>query len=217
MIDGILRVTARETLELPATSAKLHLRVEGETFVMGNAVLERSREVRDLVLALKSHGVADEDVQVRGVQARINQGFLAKGTKAVFDLTVHARSLAVVSDLVGAVANAKHADLERLEWVFDEDEALVTLAAKAMAKAHRKATAMLEAIGYRITGIRAASDSLELPETHDVVLMDSDFMKQEVQRAMPSRARVDVGTEFRASKTVAAVASVEFTVAPRVS
>ena len=216
MMDGILRVSARETTELPATSAKLHLRVEGETFVMGNAVLERSKEVRELVLALKTHGITDEDVQVQSVQARINQGFLAKGTKAVFNLTVHARNMGTISDLLGAVANARHVDLERLEWVYDEDEALLALAAKAMAKAHRKASLMLEAIGYQITGIRAASDSLELPETHDVVLMDSDFMKQEVQRA-PARARVDVGTEFKAGKSVAAVASVEFTVGPKVT
>jgi uncharacterized protein YggE len=214
MEHGILRVTARESTQVPAVSAKLYLRIEGETFVMGNAVTQRSREVRELVTALKTFGISDEDVSVEGVQARLNQGLLAKGTKVVFNLIVNARDIAAIGDLLGAVANARHAELERIEWVFNDEETALELSSKAMAKAHRKASTMAAAIQYAVVGIRAASDSLELPDVSDVVLHNGDFMLMERARA-PKGGRVDLGTEFKATREIAAVVSAEFIVKPK--
>ena len=212
MEHGILRVTAQESTQVPAVSAKLHLRIEGETFVMGNAVTQRSREVRELVAALKTFGISDQDVSVEGVQAKLNQGLLAKGTKVTFKLIVHARDISVVGDLLGTIANARHAELERIEWVFEDDEIGIELSSKAMAKAHRKASAMAAAIQYAVIGIRAASDSLELPDISDVVLHDEDFMP--MQRARVSKS-MDLGTEFKATREIMAVVSAEFMVKPK--
>jgi uncharacterized protein YggE len=212
MEHGILRVTARESTHVPALSAKLHLRIEGETFVMGNAVTQRSREVRELVTALKNFGITDQDVSVEGVQAKLNQGLLAKGTKVVFNLIVHARDISMIGDLLGAVAAARHAELERIEWVFDDDEIGIELSSKAMAKAHRKASAMAAAIGYSVVGIRAASDSLELPNVSDVILHDAEPMM--MQRARVSKS-LDLGTEFKATREITAVVSAEFMVKPK--
>jgi uncharacterized protein YggE len=213
MDHGILRVTARESTQVPAVSAKLHLRIEGETFVMGNAVMQRSREVRELVTALKTFGITDEDVSIEGVQAKLNQGLLAKGTKVTFNLIIQARDISGIGDLLGAIANARHAELERIEWVFDDDEKGIELSSKAMAKAQRKANAMATAIGHTISGIRAASDSLELPDVSDVVLHAQDFMLLERARA-PKGGRMDLGTEFKATREITAVVSAEFVVKP---
>jgi uncharacterized protein YggE len=213
MEHGILRVTARETTTITAGSAKLHLRIEGETFVMGNAVTQRSREVRELVTALKAFGITDEDVNVAGVQAKLNQGFLTKGTKVIFNLLVTARDIAVIGDLLGAIANARHAELERIEWVFDDDEKGIELSSKAMSKAQRKASAMAGAIGHVIVGIRSASDSLELPDVSDVVLHAQDLLMERAR--VPQGGRVDLGTEFKATREIAAVVSTEFMVKPK--
>ena len=210
-MEGILRVTARESTQVPAVSAKLHLHIEGETFVMGNAVTQRSREVRELITALKTFGISDEDVSVAGVQAKLNQGLLAKGTKVTFKLTVHARDISAIGDLIGAVANARHAKLERIEWVFDDDEIGIELSSKAMAKAQRKASAMAAAIGHAVVGVRAASDSLELPDINDV-MPGTDFTS--MQRIRVSKS-VDLGTEFKATREITAVVSTEFMVKPK--
>jgi uncharacterized protein YggE len=212
MEHGVLRVTARESTQVAAISAKLHLRIEGETFVMGNAVTQRSREVRELVTALKTFGITDEDVSVEGVQAKLNQGLLSKGTKVTFKLIVQARDLTVIGDLLGTVANARHAELERIEWVFDDDEIALELSSKAMAKAHRKASTMAAAIQYAVIGIRAASDSLELPDASDVILHDAEPMM--MQRARVSKS-LDLGTEFKATREITAVVSAEFIVKPK--
>jgi uncharacterized protein YggE len=212
MEHGILRVTARESTQVPAGSAKLHLRIEGETFVMGNAVTQRSREVRELVTALKNFGITDADVSVEGVQAKLNQGLLAKGTKVTFKLIVNARDISAIGDLLGAIANARHAELERIEWVFDDEEIALELSSKAMAKAHRKANTMAAAIQHTVIGIRTASDSLELPDVSDVILHDAEPMM--MQRARVSKS-MDLGTEFKASREISAVVSAEFMVKPK--
>ena len=66
----------------------------------------------------------------------------------------------------------------------------------------------------RIIGIRAASDSLELPDVSDVVLHAQDFMLMERAR-VPKGGSVDLGTEFKASREIAAVVSAEFVVKPK--
>ena len=213
MEHGILRVTARETTKVTASSAKLHLRIEGETFVMGNAVTQRSREVRELVAALKAFGITDDDVNVAGVQAKLNQGFLTKGTKVIFNLLVTAQDIAVIGDLLGAIANARHAELERIEWVFENEEIALELSGRAMGKAQRKASTMAAAIGHVIVGLRAASDSLELPDVSDVVLHAQDLL-MERSRIAPG-GRVDLGTEFKATREIAVVVSAEFMVKPK--
>jgi uncharacterized protein YggE len=209
MTEGILRVEATEKLEISASSARLHIRVEGDAFLFGNAVLERSREVRELVTRFKEMGVADADVSVQGVQAKLSQGVLARGSSATFNLVVTARDLTRLTDLIGALSAAKRAELTRLEWIFDADEAMVNLSAKAMLKAQKKAQAMASTVGYELTGIRSCADSSGLPETQTVYFnggaADMSMMR------MKAPASADIGTEFKATQEVFSSVTVEFT------
>ena len=209
MDNGIIRVSTSERLEIEAASARLHLRIEGETFVYGNAALQRSREVAELVARLKSFGVHDEDVSVASVQARVNQGMLGKSSRAVFSLKVTVRDLSVLPDLLGAVVSVKNAELERLEWVFEAEERLIELSGKAMANAQRKAQVMAAAIGFEIAGLRSASDSSEMPTPQPLAFAS----EPNVDRMRVASARVDLGTEFRATQTLAVTVTAEFLVA----
>jgi uncharacterized protein YggE len=208
MTEGILRVEATEKLEISASSARLHIRVEGDAFLFGNAVLERSREVRELVTRFKEMGVADADVSVQGVQAKLSQGVLARGSSATFNLSVVVRELVKLADLIGALSAAKRAELTRLEWIFEADEAMVNLSAKAMLKAQKKAQAMVGAVGYELTGIRSCADSSGLPETQTVYLEGAADMSM---MRMKAPASADIGTEFKATQEVFSSVTVEFT------
>ncbi len=210
--NGILHVTATETLDVEATRAKLHVRIEGEAFILGNAALTRSREVAELVAKLKALGLTDADVQVSGVQAKVNQGVLIKGSRAVFRLALTVRDLGKIPDYLGAITGVKHAELERLEWVFDDETARLALSAQATKKALEKATVMANAVSHEIVGIRAISDSSKMPEVKDMNFGGQDFMGQELARASRER-RVDVGTEFKASREISAVVTVDFVIA----
>lgn len=211
MNEGVMRVSASERGEVMASQAKLHIRVEGETFVFGNAALTRSREVAEMMGRLKELGLKEEEAQVTSVYTRTQSGFLTKGTKAIFKLLITVSNLANLPEYLGVMNSQKNVELGSLEWVYEEDEKLLELSTKAISKAHAKAQAMAGAIGYRITGIRACSDSSELPHTtQDVVF--------QIQEAAPARMRaqaatLDMGTEFKASKEIGASVVVEFTVA----
>ncbi len=212
---GVLRVTATETVDVEAVRAKLHVRIEGETFVLGNAALTRSREVAELVSRLKSLGLTDDDAQVSGVQAKVNQGALTKASRAVFRLAFTVRDLGKIPDFLGVITGAKHAELENLEWVFDDEAARLELAARAMKKALEKASAMAAAVQHEIAGIRAVSDSSKMPEASAMSFGSGDWMNQEIARA-PRERRVDVGTEFKASREVSATVTVDFVIAKTV-
>ncbi len=208
--NGILRVTATETLDVEATRAKLHIRVDGETFAFGNAALQRSREVAELVSRLKALGVTDGDIRVKGVNAKMQQGTFMKGTRVSFNLVININALEMLPDVLGAITTAKHAELEQLEWVFEDEAARLALSAEAMKKAMAKATLMVNAVGYEIAGIRAVSDSSTMPETRGVAF-GGDWMMEEQQRAA-TRKRVDVGTEFKASREISAMVTVDFVI-----
>jgi uncharacterized protein YggE len=184
---GVLRVTATETLDVEATRAKLH------------------------VSRLKALGLTDEDVQVSGVQAKVNQGVLIKGSRAVFRLALTVRDLGKIPDYLGAITGVKHAELERLEWVFDDEAAQLELSARATKKALEKATVMANAVSHEIAGILAISDSSKMPEVKDMNFGGQDFMGQELARASRER-RVDIGTEFKASREISAVVTVDFVI-----
>ena len=208
MTEGILRVEATEKLEISASTARLHVRVEGDAFLFGNAVLERSREVRELVARFKELGVAEADVNVQGVQAKLAQGVLARGSSAVFNLIVTVRDLSTIADLIGALSAGKRVELTRLEWTFEADEAVQELSAKAVAKAQRKAQAMARAVGYELTGIRSCADSSGLPETQTLYLAGGADMSTMRMKTAPS---ADIGTEFKATQEVFSTVTVEFT------
>jgi uncharacterized protein YggE len=208
--NGILRVTTTETLDVEATRAKLHVRVEGETFAFGNAALQRSREIAELVSRLKTLGVADEDVSVKGVNAKMQQGTFMKGTRVSFSLVINIKTLEMLPDVLGVITTAKHAELERLEWVFEDEAARLELAAQAMKKALGKATIMANAVSHEISGIRAVSDSSTMPDAKGVAF-GGDWVTEERQRAATMK-RIDVGTEFKASREISATVTVDFVI-----
>lgn len=209
---GILRITTTETAEVEASRARLHVRVEGETFVFGNAALSRSREVAELVSRLKTLGLTDDDLSLKGVSAKVNQGVLVKGTRVSFSLAATIRALEILPEVLGAITTAKHAELERLEWVFDDEAARLDLVARATKKALEQATVMARAVGHEIAGIRALSDSSAMPEAKNLSFGAGDWTGQE--RARVSReSRVDLGTEFRATREISAYVTADFVMA----
>jgi Protein of unknown function (DUF541) len=209
MTESILRVTAKASQEISASLAKLHFAVEGETFLFGNAALDRSRILKELVLRFKECGATDADFNVKSVSARVDSGLLGKSSKAEFKLELTVSDLSKLPDYLGVIATAKNVSLEQLEWVFETDAIVLELSAEAMKKAFDKAAAMANAVGHRVLGIRNASDSSQMPERIQTMNFSGDWMSQEKSRA-PALARVSIGTEFKATREVTSEVSVEF-------
>lgn len=205
---GLLQVTVEDQTELTAHAAKLHLQVEGETLVFGHAATEKAREVRELTAQLIALGIAPDDLTVPSVRLSSASGLLGKNQKAEFTVLIRVRPEQLPA-VLGVVAAQKNARLGQLEWQFDDFEASVTLAAQAMQKARRKAEALAEAAGVRVTGLHRASDSWDLPAL-PVTFAAADLSDPALLRARA--APLNIGVEYRAVQTLRTHLTAEFTV-----
>ncbi len=208
MTESILRVTAKASQEISASLAKLHFAVEGETFLFGNAALDRSRILKELVIRFKEFGATNADFNVKSVSARMDSGLLGKSSKAEFKLELTVSDFSKLPDFLGVISTAKNVQLEQLEWIFETEAVMLELGAAAMKKAFDKATAMANAVGHSVLGIRNASDSGQMPERIQTMNFGGDWMAQETART--TKRRLDIGTEFKATREIASEVNAEF-------
>lgn len=201
---GLLRVTAEDHAEITAHSARLHLLILGETFVLGNAALEQSREVRALAEGLRAAGVGDS-LRVQGVRIASASGLLLKHQKAEFRLAADVAPTGLPAAL-GVIAAQKNVRIQRLEWQFDDFGASIGLSASAMQKARRKAEAIAGAAGLAVMGIEQVSDTWETPA------QPLSFMEPEaaLSRARAVAGPLDVGVDYSATQTVTVRLTVDF-------
>lgn len=204
---GLLRVTVEEQADITASGATLRVLVEGETFVVGNAALERAREVREFVAALGAAGLTPDAVNVRGVRIANSSGLLGKNQKVQFNLDVKVTP-AQLPEVLGTVAAGRNLQLQELAWSFDAFEATVPLAAQAMQRARRKADAIMGAAGHRVTGVHHASDSWDMPVVN-VTLGGGGAADAHLLRSRLA-GPVDVGVEYSATQSVTVHLTVDF-------
>ena len=208
METGILRVTETASGEVAATEARLHMTVSGHNFVYGNAALEKCAEVKALVLALTSAAVAPEHIQVKGVRVKMESGLLTKSSSGVYQLLVQVKDTAKLGDVLGIVASAKNVTLDYLDWHFEEQESKVKLTEEALHNALLKAERMVKRVGHRLLGIKSCSDTaIPVQDSIPAPVPFSGFLERSAPRM---RASADIGTEFRGSKEIEVVVTVEF-------
>jgi uncharacterized protein YggE len=210
---GVIRVTATEKTEVKASGAKFFVSIEGESFVFGNAALDKSKDVRKLVGELKTAGASDDDIEIKSVTTRNKGGAFNKDTRATYHLVVKLKDIAKVGEYLAVIAEQK-ASASRIEWTYDDDSVLSDLAAKALQKAEAKASKMSSAINYAVIGLRSCSDTWSMPEvtTH----IAEDYAQPTMARSkMMMQAAVDVGTEFKSTKEVEVTVTADFAVAKK--
>ena len=200
---GILKISETAERFINAVSAKLHLEISGENFIYGNAALDKSVEVKNLVEDLKQVGV--ENILVKDVAIQTETGFFNKSSKGTYKIVVRVEDLELMPDALGAVAAQKNCRLSFTEWIFNEDEARIELAREALVKAKRKADQMAEAVGYQIVGIKSCSDVYnELPKSQP---FSESFSGIRAKRQIDS---ADIGAQFQNENKVSSQVFVKF-------
>lgn len=206
--SGIIKISETAEKYIQAVSAKLHLQIEGENFFYGNAALEKSVEVKNLVESLNQIGVTAENILIKDVSLQTDSGIFSKSSKATYKIAVLIKDLRLMSEALGVITSQKNCQLVSTEWWFDEDEVRIELAREALIKAKRKADSMAEAVGYKIVGIKECVDSYkELPKQP---LSYQMMAPQSKARGGFSFGSADIGTEFQNENKVSAQVFVEF-------
>lgn len=203
---GILRITVDDSGPVAASAAKLHLAVKGNAAVLGNAAVKRAAEVRELTAALAAIGVAEEKIEVTGVQVASTSSLLGRNQRAEFSLRVLVDP-DQLPGVLGVLAEAPNLTLQNLEWVFETFEASIPLTAQAMLKARRKADAVAAAIGQRITGIANASDSWSMVSPRP---MAASYDAGMMARSMKGAPELDLGVDFSSTTELNVHVTVDF-------
>jgi uncharacterized protein YggE len=150
----LIEVTAHHEAELDADEAEVCVSVNGSSLVLGNAVFEKAREVHKLVEALRRHGLAAADFQLRDVRAEVTSGLLGRSSSATYALALRCRALDKLPDILGEIGEAKQATLGTITWHFPDTAARrADWLAHCVADASVKATAIAAALGARIVGV----------------------------------------------------------------
>ncbi len=206
-MSGLLRVTSSATEELEATSVRLYLKLEGETIAIGNAALEKAKELRELVKQLQAAGIPTIGLTVQNVRVSSHQGLLLKNQRAEFTLKF-ALLPEYLAATLGVISQQKHIQMTQLEWIFEDHEASVRLSAQAMQKAKRKAEAIAQAAETRVTGVHHASDTQTMPNPITNYAEQMFAAPQSIARNRnPS---LDIGMEYSATRHFEVTLTVDF-------
>ncbi len=219
-IPDLIAMTATHEEELAADRAVLHVTVQGTSLVTGRAVLQKAKEVRDLVTQLAQYKIVDTDIDLEGMHAEVSTGLLGKNASVTYRLRIRCGDLETLPDVLGVVSSAKQLHLNHIEWKYPESaQQQAGWMARAIADATIKAEAAAAAIGARIVGVRRLSESAvdHAPRFGEMSLgmHDGDVM---AARSRAPGASVQLGFEMGAKKRVGVHVHVEYRIegyAPR--
>ncbi|MGM0556185.1 MAG: SIMPL domain-containing protein [Myxococcota bacterium] len=158
-----VRTSRRSTID--ANSADLYVTVQGSSFMLGRAVLDQSRQVRELVEALADMNVPASDIFVEGVRANVKSGFISKSTTANYKLRVHCAELDALPAVMDIITDRKDAELTHVEWRYpDSDEVHDFLLRDALPHAKRRAEIVAEELDLELLGVHDLEEELLDPE-----------------------------------------------------
>lgn len=209
MNNGILRVTEESKIDIDATGVKLHITIQGENFIFGNAAIEKCLDVK---MAVSKITAVDKgaSISVDGVAIRSETGWFAKGSKGAYRLTVRLGEMVAINEVLASIMELKNASMNSLEWEYDEFTAKVSLIEEAVTRCRKKAEAMALALGKTIVGTKTCSDSYIVPDDDNHYGIAAEGSAIKTFRLRASMDTADFGTEVRGKKQITAVATVEF-------
>lgn len=154
-----INVSATHTIEVPANRAQLHITIKGTHLVLGNAVLEKAREVNTLVQELLKLGIEKNDITLESIQADITSGLLSKSTSATYALKVLCRNLDNLPEILTIVTGQKNITLNSLEWGYPEDQSLLLKGLSECTRiAQEKANTIANVLNIKLLGVHKFVD-----------------------------------------------------------
>ena len=210
----IITVQETQAHEVAAGHADLFVTVEGLSLFSGTEALKKAREVAQLVGDLTAFGLPPEDIFLQGVSADVHSGTLAKNSRARYRLRIRCADLSKMADLVGIIAAQKNTSLTSIDWGYpDGDAEHDAWLSACIARVNDKAAKIAAALGVRILGVAAFSETLSDPEAKHSKPAPSG--EGYMMMRSPRMAGDDLGLEISHTKTMQVSIKVDFLVSRR--
>jgi uncharacterized protein YggE len=211
MDHGILRVSETAKAEIEAVRAFVRVQATSDKLVFGNAAVSASEDLKNAIEEIK-RVAGDIEIDTESVSVQTNSGLFTKSSAAHYTVKLTVTDLSALGAILGICSTGKILRVQSVIWDYDEEPAKLDLIKQAVQRAKAKAEAMMDVIGYRVSGIRSCSDSYEVPHLQEITInapgAEADTMALMRSRALS--ASVDLGTEFKSKKTITATCTVEF-------
>ena len=205
----IITLQETQTHEVAADRADLFVTIEGLSLFSGVEALKKAREVAQLVNDLTTFGLPPEDIFLQGVSADVHSGTLTKNSRARYRLRVHCADLSTLADLVGIVAAQKNTALTSIEWGYpDDDAAHDDWLLACIVRVNEKSAKIAAALGVRVLGVQAFSESLADPEAKYLAIPTLSGAPAGMRRSRMSGE--DLGMEVSHAKTVCVSVEVHY-------
>lgn len=212
MDHGILRVSETTTAPIEAARAFVRVQATSDKLVFGNAAISASEDLKGAIEEIKRIG-GEVQIDTESVSVQTSSGLFTKSSAAHYTVKLTIADLSVLGAILGVCSAGKNLRVQSVVWDYDEEPVKLSLIKKAVQAAKAKADAMMEVIGYAVSGIRSCSDSYDIPHLQEITINAPGADRVEGMGMMRSRqlnTAVDLGTEFKSTKTISATCTIEF-------
>ncbi len=177
---GMIRVQEADFEEVAAQHVDFFLQVKGMSLIVGDAALNKAREVQQLVNELKAIGATDADIKLLGVQADASTGILGRHSSATYSLKAHCAKLETMPDYLGVITSQKNTTVNYLQWDYgDLRDIQLRLLDRCIEWANEKAQRIAKGLNVTIAGVYRFTDAISTSE--------GDFTSAEQSMAMMRR------------------------------
>lgn len=146
-----LEVIEDWNVEIPATSARLNLRVSGSKLFTGKAALAQAVELRRLSESLRNQGLEDDALSLTSVQVSVSSGLLGRSSAASYQLRVKCQDISKLPGLLDAVSEQKNCTLQNIEWAYEGNNGLRAQAEQtALRNARERAHKLAETLNVQL-------------------------------------------------------------------
>ena len=227
---GLIRVQEADFEEVSAQHVDFFLQVKGMSLIVGDAALNKAREVQQLVNELKAIGATDADIKLLGVQADASTGILGRHSSATYSLKVHCAKLEALPDYLGVITSQKNTTVNYLQWDYgDLRDVQLRLLDRCIERANEKAQRIARGLNVTLVGVYRFTDAMntaegELPAEQGMSMMRRglrDYESEDDARGkfdMERARRVTVqelGMQISHSKRVFVGVNIQYRIAPQ--
>lgn len=193
---GLIRVQEADFEEVVAQHVDFFLQVKGMSLIMGDAALNKAREVQQLVNELKAIGATDADIKLLGVQADASTGILGRHSSATYSLKAHCAKLENLPDYLGVITSQKNTTVNYLQWDYgDLRDVQLRLLDRCIARANEKAQRIANGLNVVLAGVHRFTDGMNTSEGD----LSAEQGMSMMRRTLQSQGLREQDDDFQAS------------------
>ncbi len=148
-----IKITTSHQEELASTYADLFVTVRGSSVIGGDQAMKKAKEVSQLIEELARAGLPEDKIYLQGMHIETSSGALLKSSSASYRLRLRCEKIEQIPALLDVIASQKNAALERIDWMYAEEEARERGLMAALEKAKSKSARVADALGVKLLGI----------------------------------------------------------------